>query len=359
MYDLSLHVRYRLLAAACTIAVSSVIIRNEQGARLAVEIGSAGNAEDLLVANAQPSARSKDWVRSTSQFFLHMSDGLTFSERIATGTQFGDIVCDGLSYCQFKTFDEARDFCNADTSCDGILQQTNGTSSGCEGGYGCFFPAKGHLQTDISWRREQGKTYERQVLAYNNFNDGRKLSNLFPVGTRQCLGVHNCQFLALKPALDFCDLDSTCLGVLRMPASVNSTGNNCQGGKGCYSPGKGSIFHDPLWLQNLGETFLKEQEVAYALREPDGMIFTGRFATGTAGCKGVHTCQFKSLEDAQAYCDADPSCKGVMHRPVKNPQHNQECSGGLGCFEPCKGQLSYNAMFLVTEGKVYERRLVR
>jgi len=142
-----------------------------------------------------------------------------------------------------------------------------------------------------------------------------------------------------------------------MPESQYGAG--CQQNKGCFVPGKGEIQHDPLWLGQAGETYMKQQDVAYVERpQGDGMDFTQRFQAGVAGCQGVHICQFQTLSSAKAYCNSNPECKGILHRTPK-PDGDVQCAGGLGCYEPCKGKLQLDEMFLVTEGQLYERHMVR
>jgi len=302
-------------------------------------------------------AASQPFVTSKTNYLLHNVDGMTFNGKMAVGTSSGNTRCRGIEHCQFVSFEDATLFCNNMAyACTGILQQTRNSASGCSGGLGCFSTTNGQLYHDKEWLNSKGKTFERQVLAYNRFQDGRKFSRVFAVGTRQCPGYHYCQFAKLDAALAFCDLDSECLGVLNMPVALY--GEGCKMGMGCYTPARGEIKHDPLWLLRSGETYLKQQEVAYVLRGPDGFLFDGRFPAGTGGCKGVHNCQYQSLASAQAYCDANPTCKGVLqHTPT--PDGDQACAGGRGCFEPCTGEMRKNEMFLVTEGKLYERQLAR
>jgi hypothetical protein len=318
---------------------------------------------------------------------------MAFNKLFAVGTLSGNVHCVGVSHCQFHTYEEAKTFCNNNMACNGILQEAEFLSSehssglsgdlptadtkqnimmrgmvaadvadpaihpGCDGGFGCFLPASGELEYDPTWRSSQGKTFERQVLAYNRVQDGQTLSKMYQAGERNCPGMHFCQFDSLDHALAFCDHDGECLGVMRVPAS--KPGEGCQGRKDCYMPAKGELQHDPLWLSQLGETYLKQQEVAYSLRS-DGLNYDGRFTTGTAGCSGVHNCQFQTLALAQAYCDANPMCRGILeHTPEANDEGNKGCAGGLGCFEPVKGRAKYDEKSLVVEAKLYERQLVR
>lgn len=305
-------------------------------------------------AHNAPVQQQNNVVTSLTQYLLHNVDGMTFNTRLAS-RDIGTRGCKGQDHCQFATFDEARLHCNSITACTGVLQENEESSDKCLGGFGCFFLGAGQLHFDQKWIFSTGKTFERQVLQYMHLQDGRKFSEMFQVGTRNCPGVKYCQFQQLHPALAFCDLDRKCMGVMKMKASGN---HSCDGEKGCYMPAKGDVQHDPLWLSQSGETYMKQQEVAYTLRTQEGNVYDGRYPRGTSGCEGVHNCQFQSLVAAEIYCNAVPTCKGVLeHMP--QPDGNPACTGGLGCFEPCKGKLKYNAMFMVTEGKLYERRIVR
>jgi len=315
--------------------------------------GQARLGEDISTLRKDQDA-PKDVVTSATQYLLHNFDGLTFDHKMPVGTVAGTHGCQGFTHCQFRTYDEASWFCNNNDECHGILQEADPLETGCVGGIGCFVPASGQLLFDQAWLDTKGKTFERQVLAYGHVQDGRTFSHTFPVGTRQCPGTHYCQFPRLHSALAFCDLDHDCLGVMKSPA--NDT--HCPNGETCYTPGKGDVQHDPVWLNDLGETYLKQQEVAYVLRAGTGYLYDGRYPTGTSGCQGAHNCQFLTLAPAKAYCDANPTCKGVIeHTP--EPNGNTACTGGQGCFEPVKGALKYDEMFHVMEGKLYQRLIVR
>jgi hypothetical protein len=286
------------------------------------------------------------------QYVLRDHDGMTFNSKMLAGTIAGNMRCQGVRYCQFETYDGAMRFCNNNDACIGILQQLVTVEKGCPGDLGCFYTANGQLHFDQDWKQSGGKTYERQFLSYNKFQDGRKLSLAFTPNTRQCPGVTYCEFQLLSAALAFCDLDSECLGVMKVPSTAQ--GDGCHDGQGCYIPARGEIQHDPLWFLHNGETFLKQQEVAYLARDSDGYVYNGRFPAGTAGCPGTHNCQFQTLAAAEAYCNANPTCKGVLEHTDR-----KYCAAGDGCFEPCRGKLEYKPLFLVTEGKLYERHLVR
>lgn len=378
MYDLLFYIRwFRILAVPILTfpclsgSLGSTGLtaagRNERGAGLLVARQSAvdhatldANGQARLAkakAHDAPS-RTRNVVESSTQYLLHNSDGMSFNQKMPVGTLSGNTRCQGVQNCQFHAFDDAVHWCNNNMACNGILQDADESGQGClgPGGLGCFYTATGQLEHSDEFQASGGKTYERQVLEYSRFVDGRKFSDMFQVGTRECPGAEYCQFPKLAPALAFCDLDNQCMGVLKMPASEH--GEGCKEGKGCFVPAKGELQHDPLWLGQVGETYLKQQEVAYVLREGDGMIYGGRYPAGTGGCQGAHNCQFQSLPAAKAYCDANPTCKGVLQHTPK-PDGNPACTSGRGCFEPCNGQLTYDAMFKVTEGKLYERHIVR
>ena len=66
--------------------------------------------------------------------------------------------------CQFRTLDEAKQFCNAQPDCTEIVHHSEDTNyaNGCYGGHGCFSPRKGVLEKtraggSFSLRRECGK----------------------------------------------------------------------------------------------------------------------------------------------------------------------------------------------------------
>jgi hypothetical protein len=286
--------------------------------------------------------------RLRKMYFLHLQDGMMFSGTVGVGTD----GCRGVQSCQFPSFELAKAFCDNSNSCTGIMQQqTPVDADGCAGGFGCFFAAAGELYLDEGFKNSTGRTFERQTLAYSRYEDGRKLSGAFSVGTKGCTGKSRCEFGSLDNAMAFCDSESECLGVMEVPASMLS-GTNCA--SGCFLPAKGDVVHDPLWRANSGVTYVKKQEVAYFRRPVDGKSYTRRFASGTGGCRGVHNCQFHTLLAAQSYCNAYPTCKGILK---KTPDGTPDCDGGLGCYEPCKGRLTNDPLVLVTESQVFERRL--
>ena len=72
--------------------------------------------------------------------------------------------CSGGVECQFRTLDEAKQFCNAQPDCTEIVHHSEDTNydNGCYGGHGCFSPRKGVLEKtttggSFSLRRECGK----------------------------------------------------------------------------------------------------------------------------------------------------------------------------------------------------------
>ena len=52
--------------------------------------------------------------------------------------------CSGDSECQFRTLDEAKQFCNKQPNCSAILHHFG--ANDCGGGHGCFTPRKGALK---------------------------------------------------------------------------------------------------------------------------------------------------------------------------------------------------------------------
>ena len=52
--------------------------------------------------------------------------------------------CSGGVECQFRTLDEAKQFCNKQPNCTAILHHIG--DNDCGGGHGCFTPRKGSLK---------------------------------------------------------------------------------------------------------------------------------------------------------------------------------------------------------------------
>ena len=72
--------------------------------------------------------------------------------------------CSGGGQCQFRTLDEAKQFCNAQPDCTEIVHHSKDANyaNGCHGGHGCFTLGKGVLEKtrtggSFSLRRECGK----------------------------------------------------------------------------------------------------------------------------------------------------------------------------------------------------------
>mmetsp|Transcript_9832 Transcript_9832/g.16419 ORF Transcript_9832/g.16419 Transcript_9832/m.16419 type:complete len:220 (-) Transcript_9832:17-676(-) len=145
------------------------------------------------------------------------------------------------------------------------------------------------------------------------------------------------------------------LSATRSPLASAVNGTNCNGDFGCFSPMTGNLARDPLWLSRGGVTYEKMQQVAYRLAD-EGSVYDERFDVGTQGCVGQHHCQFTTLGAAEAFCDAMPTCKGVMEHPTTGKKY---CGGGFGCFTPAKGSYVFDQLWFVTEGKTYVRQFVR
>jgi len=327
---------------------SAVVIQDSRYHEKAESIPFIDNVQ-VLPFEDKTGHQSAPHDHTRKQYFLHMRNGMTFNGLLKVGTG----GCNGVDNCQFIGYDGATKFCDATPSCKGVVQARADIAGGCAGGFGCFFPATGEMELIKDFAESGGQTYEKQILSYKRFGGGKKLSVPLPIGTRGCTGKRFCEFGDIDSAMAFCDGGTECLGVLQVPKSL-SAGTNCV--VGCYIPAKGEIVHDPLWMSRSGVTYLKQQEVAYMLRE-DGYAGKGRFPAGVGTCKGSHNCKFHSLDEAKEFCDSNPTCNGVLQR-APDPDADQSC-GGNGCFEPCRGSVEYNGEWLVTESKFFQRNLVR
>ena len=69
--------------------------------------------------------------------------------------------CTGTTECQFKTLDEAKEFCNSEPTCTGILKHPAGDN--CAGGSGCFTPRSGDkvIVAADDWEIPGGITFQK------------------------------------------------------------------------------------------------------------------------------------------------------------------------------------------------------
>jgi len=88
----------------------------------------------------------------------------------------------------------------------------------------------------------------------------------------------------------------------------------------------------------------------HAYREFHGKFANGHFKAGTKGCNGVGECQFETRTEAQAFCDAQPTCTAVLLHPFEDG-----CAGGWGCYTPRFGQITTNSLWDRSGGKAWVR----
>jgi len=74
-------------------------------------------------------------------------------------------------------------------------------------------------------------------------------------------------------------------------------------------------------------------------REKVGRLAAGHFTPGSDSCHGMGECQFRTLGEAQAFCDRNAECTTVVLHPF-----HEDCAGGFGCYTPRSGPDEFNEL---------------
>jgi len=80
----------------------------------------------------------------------------------------------------------------------------------------------------------------------------------------------------------------------------------------------------------------------------DGKLAPGEFSVDTDGCEGVGECQFRTLAEAQNWCDRHVRCSIIVLHPYRD-----NCAGGYGCYTPRWGSESFNPLMDRIGGKAW------
>ena len=96
---------------------------------------------------------------------------------------------------------------------------------------------------------------------------------------------------------------------------------------------------------------LEAEPAIFCRYVPDTFTATGGFQVGTDGCKGVSQCQFKTLFEAEKFCNPRRTCNVILKHPAAS-----NCAGGHGCFTPRKGGLVENPGWIQNGGKTYKKQ---